>query len=285
MSQLLADMNQIISGEKLQSLADIIVCSKTSNKNNQKFIIWTDVPDNYDNPRVIFVYGHDIIYFSRICHNLKNKFILITHNSDVNIVPNEIMLRILNQEKCSKWYGQNVAFEHPKLFSLPIGFANSHLEIGNLNALVHVMNNPSKKIKNSIYFQFTIRTNGSVRRPCYDILSKKGIPFLPTVTFQEHLQRLSGYEYCICPEGNGLDTHRLWECFYLKVIPIVKRSQHIEIISHTFNLPMIIVDNWEDIDAKNGELLNSATLLDTTRREWNDIQLSFDYWKNKIMTD
>ena len=43
-------------------------------------------------------------------------------------------------------------------------------------------------------------------------------------------------KFCICPEGNGPDCHRLWESLYLDVIPICKRSIFFEIIAMRFSI-------------------------------------------------
>tara|TARA_B110000483_G_scaffold216395_1_gene267875 strand:+ start:11480 stop:11737 length:258 start_codon:yes stop_codon:yes gene_type:complete len=58
---------------------------------------------------------------------------------------------------------------------------------------------------------------------------------------------LKSHYYAICPEGNGLDTHRLWECLYLNVIPICLRNHFIEYFKNTLNLNMIILDNWNEL--------------------------------------
>jgi hypothetical protein len=32
------------------------------------------------------------------------------------------------------------------------------------------------------------------------------------------------YKYVICPRGNGIDTHRVWEALYLGVVPVVHHT-------------------------------------------------------------
>lgn len=63
----------------------------------------------------------------------------------------------------------------------------------------------------------------------------------------DNLLRLNDYEFCICPEGNGVDTHRLWECLYLKVVPIVVNSQFTKLLIK-YNIPMVIIEKWDDFD-------------------------------------
>ena len=92
----------------------------------------------------------------------------------------------------------------------------------------------------------------------------------------DNFKRLSDYEYCICPEGNGVDTHRFWEALYLKCVPIVIRNPLIDIIKNTTNLPMVILNSWQDLQVNelpsydSFDFLNSANYLD------------FNFYKNII---
>jgi hypothetical protein len=103
--------------------------------------------------------------------------------------------------------------------------------------------NKSKKV----YFNFNISTNHEKRQQCYDSVISK-IPFLPNMNPHNNLVRLSKYEFCICPEGNGVDTHRLWEALYLQSIPIVLKTPFIEILIKTFNLDMVVLESWNDLN-------------------------------------
>ena len=55
---------------------------------------------------------------------------------------------------------------------------------------------------------------------------------------------LAQSQFCICPRGNGIDTHRLWEALYLGCIPIVLES---EILGCYAGLPILVVRNWEEL--------------------------------------
>ena len=61
------------------------------------------------------------------------------------------------------------------------------------------------------------------------------------------MKRLSTYKFCICPEGNGVDSHRLWECLYLKVVPIVIKSEFTNILLNQ-NIPLVVLNNWNNLD-------------------------------------
>jgi hypothetical protein len=55
------------------------------------------------------------------------------------------------------------------------------------------------------------------------------------------------YKFCICPEGNGNDTHRLWECLYLHCVPIVLKTDFIMILKKNLGIPLFILDSWDDL--------------------------------------
>ena len=95
------------------------------------------------------------------------------------------------------------------------------------------------------YFNFNISTNRQKRQPCFDALRDK-LEWLNPVEPLQNLFRLKEYEFCICPEGNGVDTHRLWEALYLKTVPIVIKSEFTEIIKD--KVPLVILENWSDFD-------------------------------------
>lgn len=250
----------IISGEKIQELADIYLGLQddfqfnpyiNSQKHKHKNILEISEKLNYDNPKIIFCYTHRIEIFSNIIDYFKNNFILITHNSDENIINNKNIVKILNANKLIKWYSQNLCINHNKLFFLPIGIANRQWEHGKLFTTFYNLfkenENNFKKIKRSVYLYFEISTNKNKREMAYNLLCNK-LPFLSKLNPRDNFNRLSKYEYCICPEGNGIDTHRFWEALYLKCVPIVISNPLIKIISSNTNLPIIILDNWNDFD-------------------------------------
>jgi hypothetical protein len=172
---------------------------------------------------------------------LKNDFCLITHNSDREIRETPEILTILNTKNLKKWYCQNLCFEHEKLCFLPIGIANSMWPHGNLD--FHLL--PIDKSKN-VFFNFNINTNPNKREVCYESLKTK-LEWLPNISPNENIKRLSEYKFCICPEGNGVDTHRLWEALYVKTIPIVIQSEFTKILIKN-KIPLIVLNNWDEFD-------------------------------------
>lgn len=247
-------IDKIITGEKLQCLCDIYIGTREDFNFNpiikiqyKKHIDINNIDKLFNNPNIIFCYSHNLEELSKKIKFFQNKFILITHNSDHNILNTVISNIILNNKNLIKWFAQNISFKHEKLHLLPIGFANSMWEHGNLTLFnnLQFIKNLNNKDKN-IYFNFNINTNLLVRTKCFNSL-KNRIEWLPTINPINNLIRLSKYKFCICPEGNGYDTHRLWECLYLKVVPIVINSPFVEILL-SYNIPLLVLNNWTDLN-------------------------------------
>jgi hypothetical protein len=97
-----------------------------------------------------------------------------------------------------------------------------------------------------IYFNFNVDTNKTKRMRCFDSLKNK-IEWLKNVTPSENIVRLSHYSFCICPEGHGVDTHRLWEALYLKTVPVVIKSDFTSILQKN-NIPLVVLNSWDDFN-------------------------------------
>jgi hypothetical protein len=244
----------IVKGERIQQIADIYLGNEDDFRYNpliyqqkEKHCSLDSIVKEFENPSIVFCYSHKIFQFSQKIRFFKNEFILLTHNSDQNIKEYNEVNEILKYPKLIKWYTQNLCMEHPKLHYLPIGLANDQWPHGNLDIFKY--EEVTKNLKNKsekVYFNFNIHTNYHKRIECYESLKNK-IHFLNPIPPFENLLRLKNYEFCICPEGNGMDTHRFWECIYLKVVPIVIDSDFIQILKKN-NLPMLILKKWEDYD-------------------------------------
>jgi hypothetical protein len=262
----------LITGEKIQNLCDYYI--GTNDDFNFNPIIRNQTPkhiniDNYNIEIIkklkvnnIFCYTHlidgeiancnndrcinNLKNISIILSNISTKFNIIFHNSD-GAFKNEhkSLLQISNVNKI---FTQNLSIEsEDRIIPLPIGIANSMWRHGNLNIWKQILETNSLVNKPKfIYFNFNINTNTVKRKKCYDIITSKTIPNLPNTDYLNYLTILSSYKFAICPEGNGLDTHRFWECLYLKVIPICLKNHITEYYSKNF--PIVLLDDWNELN-------------------------------------
>ena len=274
----------IITGEKIQKkcdyyLGDIRQLKNNSylDNNNDKWIIL----DNYNLNDIkklkmnkLFCYTDVLIHKTdeliNILKNISCYFDLYFHNSDYSF--NKEHLKLFEIDKIKKIYTQNLNTSLvSNLYVLPIGIANSRWRHGNLNLLTEIIEENNEKSSN-FFFNFKIATNRKKRQLCYDEFKDK-INYVSSTNNQvDYLRNLSRHKYCICPEGNGLDTHRFWECLYLKVIPICLKNVITEYYSNY--VPIILLDNWHDLDIENID--NVKTKVDTW--EGYDSILNINYY-------
>jgi len=240
----------MISGERIQELCDVYCGMQDDLDYNprirsqvHKHVHIDRIVSSWNNPRKIFCYTHRLDDFMKILPCIENEFILVSHNSDHNVT--EKYLPLVQHPKLIFWHAQNVLFSHPKLGCIPIGLANSMWPHGNEEVMREVIGRKYEKT-NSIFFNFSVYTNPSERILCYEALKNK-LVWQPTVEFKEYLETMATYKYAICPPGNGVDCHRIWECIYLGVIPILLRSPFTE------RLPFscVVLDSWEEVDVED----------------------------------
>ena len=242
----------IITGEKIQLLADHILATWEDFNYNpnlaqyagDKFIDLDQLSKPFDNKRIIFCYTHSISdELIRKLHYMQNNFVLIFHNSDHSFKEKHLVLFCnLNLKHI---YSQNCDVIHEKVTPLPIGIANSMWPHGDLDIWERVLRKiPSKKTR-TIYFYFNTLTNSDKRERCQRIIKERVEPVAYTSNYHDYLSLLSTYKYAICPEGNGIDTHRFWECLYLGVIPICLKNKVTNYYAK--KLPIVLLNDWREL--------------------------------------
>ena len=239
----------IVSGEKIQELCDIYIgdidnfnYNPLISKQYHKCISIDSIPDNWNNPNLIFCYGDKTIEFSKILYKLTNKCIIIFGNSDFNHTY-QSDIEYLNSDTISHIFCQNLNYKHSKASIIPIGLANKQWLHGNPEYIFKTHAIGIKKIDH-IFCSFSTSTNPSARNQCLESMYKNNINNRVFSDQSEYINQLSSHKFSICPEGNGLDTHRFWECLYVQTVPIVPRSLFTEMLKE-MGLPCVIVDNWD----------------------------------------
>lgn len=201
------------------------------------------------NGRVVFCYTHLLaeqeLLVSRLAR-LQNRFVLVFHNSDHNFAPEHLEL-FRRLGKLDGVYAQNMNVVDERVRPLPIGLANRQWYNGDLTLFRRVCERARATAKDcGVFFNFSIRTNPSERSACYRALRKKGVAWCASRGLEQYWTALSRHRYCICPVGNGIDTHRFWECVYLGVVPVCRRNHLVEYYAKYF--PVVLLDAWDDFD-------------------------------------
>ena len=85
--------------------------------------------------------------------------------------------------------------------------------------------------------------------------------------------------FVICPEGNGIDTHRMWEALYLRTIPIIKKNKISNYIKKA-KIPVLILNKWSDLSKFDEKQLKKFYF--SKKKLFNNRYLFQDYWKKRI---
>jgi len=245
---------EFISGEKIQLFCDHFIGVEDNFRYNPNIyklknkIMDIHKIDNFiDNKKKIFCYNTSKFSLDLLIQKLKymkNPFNLLFHNSDKNF-NHEYLILFEKLPLLQYIYTQNINVEHEKVIPLPIGLANSQWPHGNSKIHQEIYDMPIEKSK-EIYFNFNKNTNKEKRNKCYHEIIKKGITWNNNMPYKEYLIELKRHKYAICPEGNGIDTHRFWECLYMNTIPICLKNTLTEYYKKYF--PIIILNDWKELD-------------------------------------
>ncbi len=255
--------------------------------NGNKFLEIADFAIDFDhNDLITDLYKKDAVIFcktdfiSELFSFLKfsrRKYMLITHMSDYPI--NEVRFKSA-PPSIVKWYAENAIYEDDRLIPIPLGlenhtgrskgkFTNHQWFIENVERLKDIIKS------NTLYCNWNPDTNNEARNGITQKLRDNGNGLVTEhgLSFESYCESLARYQWVVCPPGNGVDTHRVWETLYVGSYPIVLKNR----IYKDYDLPILQVEKWEDVTPK---------LLSEFSYKWKDRtnfeQLKMDYWEKTI---
>ena len=171
--------------------------------------------------------------------------VLVTHQSDASISD-----QLLREAPCSHWLGSNVVSgDRAKSTCIPIGIADKRWSHGDAEVLARVANRFAGRAKTKLcYLNISVETNAHLRKRAKRAFEGKAWVTSPKrrLAYEQYLSELGEHMYAVAPRGNGPDTHRVWECAYLGVVPIVLRSDYTQ--SCLAGIQVLAVDSWDELD-------------------------------------
>lgn len=272
-------MMDYITGEKFISIGDFIYKPSNDNRDGNPDcnpLVNTFCHCALKEKNIIYTHTMYVKQLFDEIRGLKCEFVIVSHNCDTNV---DESFKIPSNVK--KWFTQNVDVRDPKIESLPIGLENDKWfkAIGKKDKMRKKLRE-IRKHKNLVYLNVNVNTNPAERVPVYQFLQDKSWVTVERGVngkgFDGYIDNVYNHKYVVCPRGNGIDTHRLWETLYMGSVPIVKR----DINNWYYNaLPILYVNDWSDITE---ELLHDMWGL-YDGGDYNKKILEFSYWKNKIL--
>lgn len=256
-----------INGNHFEEISDFVIDFDTPSLDYKLF----------SKNSIVFVKTDFLFQFFNFIQFSRRKYILITHLSDYPI--NEYRFKQAS-ENIVKWYAENAIYENSKLISIPLGlenhygaskgkFTNHEWFVKNIDSL---KNTPKDC---AIYCNWNINTNQEIRGKILEKLQANDmqICFQCGLSFEDYCEHMCCHQFVVCPPGNGVDTHRLWEALYMGCYPITLKHR----IYDNYDLPILQVNDWSEI---NNELLENFFIKWNIKR--NNDQLNMSWWTNLI---
>lgn len=210
---------------------------------------------------IIFVKTDRLDVFAMMKNSIRNKYILITHDSDMP-VPGDYEW-LLDDVNLLVWFGQNIDFRHAKLYPIPIGVGNSQWEHGNISILTSVSRNlkPFRSRRTLLYVNINTDTNYAERMTARKYVEDKfagerdvQISSDGELEWEVYMKELGDAKFVISPPGHGIDCHRTWEALIMGAIPIVKNSSIYPLYT---DLPVFVVNDWSEVTLESLRLFET----------------------------
>jgi hypothetical protein len=258
--------------------------------NNTKFIEINKFSHLHNYSDIFFCKTDYIFQDFATISNLNHDIILITGNSDYAITD-----EIVNSapKNIKSWYAQNALSNNNILHPIPLGLENSKdstrsghgISYPERCSLKENLINRYKDVKpiilDKIYSNFNIITNISHRSKIKEIsLFSKHIDWTEEHSdLSKYFKEMSKYELILCPIGNGIDTHRLWEVLYLNRIPVTIKVGNFKLYELYKNFPIIILENIKELYDDN---IMEQKYLECKSKIYDISLLDINTWINKI---
>jgi len=188
-------------------------------------------------------------------------------------------LQYLRKLGFRKVFGVNTLNQGSYSESIPIGLTNNcddspiHRILGDVSHFrkAHEDANVLKSFDATVYVNFTTSNNFSERAQLLANLDnlksvKYGSVEVNEMGRIEFLRSLRENALVPAPEGNGFDTHRLWETLYMGGTPVIKKNAYLPKILE--ELPVVMLDHWDEFRD-----------LGQIERKWEEAQIRRNTWK------
>jgi hypothetical protein len=248
--------------------------------------------------RIIIFLLHGMGYLNKLMpvflDNVKKPFVLISAMEDTQL-PKEIDIEFMNKLTSNPyfkhWFSINKTIPNNSQFtSIPYGlnywtlmrdsqFGEPPQDFSTQNTNLEKVINSSQhfskripKIYANFHLNLTDERHGGFRRKLQSIIPRDLIFYeMNRLPRTQSWIKCSNYSFVVSPFGHGYDCIRTFESLCLGCIVIMKKS-FLDIIYE--DLPVLLVDNWEDIN----ENLLRETIVSFSTKTFNYEKLKMDYW-------
>lgn len=245
----------------------------------------------HDGRNIIFCKTDYLLSEFQNIKQIDNDVILISGNSDF---PIDDYISSKKPKNIKKWYAQNVLTFDDKIIPIPMGIENKDESIRSGHGIGYYERVYEKeKILNSnlniepineIYSNFDVNTNYVHRNLVRDLcVNSSHINWEePNLSLTDFFKKIKTYKMTVCPAGNGVDTHRIWEVLYSGGIPITIKIGNFKIYELYEQLPIIILDKIQDLE--NHDLILEK--YENIKQKYSNIDIiNYGFWESKIKSE
>ncbi len=255
--------------------------------NNKNYLSLNKISKVHNGKSIFFCKTDYIRKDFELIKKLNNDVVFVTGNSDYSI--NDALVNDA-PKNIKKWFCQNRNSDNDLLESIPIGLENyipcsreNHgyvwpHALGKPKVLDDYKNKKITNFSNLIYANFSAHTNRLHRNQI-----KKHISNLNFITWEEGLAyprfvlNLLDHQSTLCPDGNGFDTHRLYESLHLNRVGITFNSNQFKYLHHKF--PVLLIEDINELSDEK-EMTKRIKEINNTKYDLNCLDVN--YWINKI---
>jgi hypothetical protein len=255
-----------LSGDSFASLADLVIDSELL---RDPIILLQEIRGK----RIVFCPSHLLEDLISLTENGAEVKILIVGNGDKNF---HTLSPSIKRFANFSFIQNSFISDAENIFTLPIGLENMRLGV---NGMIRFNSLPAKDAQSSTLvgpFSPTSESRNQLRKELFegfqefDVLEQR-------IDLRQYSKALHSHKYVLCPEGNGVDTHRLWETFYAGAFPLVQRNSWSDSLVD-LGFPVIQLDSWAPLHI----------LQEIKKREFESFvpkeieQLWMPYWEDKF---
>ena len=270
----------LLTGEEVQVRCDYILSSHKALHFNPRaaelcLTKWIDIESHVgvlENSvgAYVFVFPHEVtdVHCLNTLQQFQQPFHLVLHNSDLGFHAGLLgVFELIPNLMCI--FTSNCLVNHPRVFPVPLGFQNR--QWWSTEDDLAILEKHKECTKDSlVYLNFSIGTNPTYRQPCKDSLEGKGFVWNARKPFEDYVAELARNRYCVCPIGNGVDTHRFWEALAVRTVPICLHNPIVDFYAQF--LPIVVLNNWEELTV---EMLEGIQGIDWCNA---DVLLALENW-------
>ena len=242
---------------------------------------------------IIFFIKTDFLeyFLFHIRPRLKQRYKIVTGESDYTIPSGDLgdFKALLDDSLLVAWFGYNIVMDHPKLRAIPLGIPTKRaLELGHdygnnalfLRELNSFLQDPAGSHKRKLIYWGSPGNTTPSRQIILDNVIKEMnyVTITERRKYKDYLADLKQHKFVICPEGNGIDTLRIWESLHFRAVPVIKQSTYMNLYKDLF--PILYVKKWSELTDFTAEFLNE----EYSRFMQNDYddRLKFDFWREIV---